>query len=258
LASSAPYDSFVVTLLAARTRDVAGAEDALGDAFATALRTWPVDGVPDNPDAWILTAARRRHTDAIRKYQVRTAAEETVKQIVNEIEAMANQRNAIPDRRLALMFACAHPAIDPSMRTPLILQTVLGLTAVEIAAAFLLPPATMGQRLVRAKARIRDAGIPFGVPEPEELPERLATLMDAIYAAYTNGWNEVSDSDTSELAGEAIWLGELTVSLLPDQPEAKGLLALMHAWAVPGWDQRREPYCERDRRRRPCRGRSPA
>jgi RNA polymerase sigma-70 factor, ECF subfamily len=150
-----------------------------------------------------------------------------VKQIVNEIEAMANQRDAIPDRRLALMFACAHPAIDSGMRTPLILQTVLGLTAEDIAAAFLLPSATMGQRLVRAKSRIRDAGIPFCVPEPEELPERLATVLDAIYAAYTKGWNEVSDSDTSELAEEAIWLGELTVSLLPDQPEAKGLLALM-------------------------------
>jgi RNA polymerase sigma-70 factor (ECF subfamily) len=177
----------LIALLAARTRDVAGAEDALGDAFATALRTWPVDGVPDNPDAWILTAARRRQTDAIRKYQVRTAAQETVKQIVNEIEAMANQRDAIPDRRLALMFACAHPAIDSGMRTPLILQTVLGLTAEDIAAAFLLPSATMGQRLVRAKSRIRDAGIPFCVPEPEKLPERLATVLDAIYAAVHQG-----------------------------------------------------------------------
>jgi RNA polymerase sigma-70 factor, ECF subfamily len=220
------YDRLIASL-AARTRDVAGAEDALGDAFANALRTWPVDGVPDNPDAWILTAARRRQTDAIRKYQVRTAAEETVKQIANEIEAMANQRDAVPDRRLALMFACAHPAIDPGMRTPLILQTVLGLTAEDIAAAFILAPATMGQRLVRAKTRIRDAGIPFRVPEPEELSERLATVLDAIYAAYTKGWNEVSDSDTSDLAEEAIWLGELTISLLPDQPEAKGLLALM-------------------------------
>src|SRR5262249_27470325 len=114
----------LIAMLAARTRDVAGAEDALGDAFATALRTWPVDGVPDNPDAWILTAAGRRQTDAVRKYQVRTAAQEQVKQIVNEIGTMADQHDAIPDRRLALMFACAHPAIDPGMRTPLILQTI--------------------------------------------------------------------------------------------------------------------------------------
>ena len=217
----------LIAMLAARTRDVAGAEDALGDAFAAALRTWPVDGVPDNPDAWLLTAARRRQTDEIRKHQVRAAAEDHVKLIVDEIEAMANERDAIPDRRLALMFACVHPAIDPGMRTPLILQTVLGLSAEDIAAAFLVSPATMGQRLVRAKTRIRDAGIPFRVPDQEELSERLAAVLDAIYAAYTKSWNDVSDDTVSELADEAIWLGELTVSLLPDQPEAKGLLALM-------------------------------
>src|SRR5215510_2909021 len=217
----------LIALLAARTRDVAGAEDALGDAFAAALRTWPVDGVPDNPDAWLLTAARRRQTDAIRKRQVRTAAEEQVKRIVNEIEAMADQRDAIPDRRLALIFACAHPAIDAGMRTPLILQTILGLTAEDIASAFLVSSATMGQRLVRAKARIRDAGVPFRVPDQEELPERLAAVLDAIYAAYTKGWNEVTGAGISELSDEATWLGELTVSLLSDQPEAKGLLALM-------------------------------
>ena len=188
---------------------------------------WPVDGVPDNPDAWLLTAARRRQTDGFRKQQVHTAAHERVTLIVSEIEAMADNQEAIPDRRLALMFACAPPAIDSAMRTPLILQTILGLTAEEIATAFLLPPRTIGQRLVRAKARIRDAGIPFRVPDQEELSERLAAVLDAIYAAYTKGWNEVSDGGLSELADEAIWLGRLTVSLLPDQPEAKGLLALM-------------------------------
>jgi RNA polymerase sigma-70 factor, ECF subfamily len=215
----------LVALLAARTRDVAGAEDALGDAFAAALRTWPVDGVPDNPDAWLLTAARRRQTDAMRKRQTHTAAEEHLK-LVTEIGAMT-ERDLIPDRRLALMFACAHPAIDRGMRTPLILQTILGLSAEDIAAAFLLSPATMGQRLSRAKTRIRDAGIPFRVPDEEEFPERLAAVLDAIYAAYTKGWHEVTDDGTSELADEAIWLGRLTVSLLPDEPEAKGLLALM-------------------------------
>src|SRR5262245_13527826 len=171
-------------MLAARTRDVAGAEDALGDAFAAALRTWPVDGVPDNPDAWLLTAARRRQTDGLRKQQIHTAAQEHVKRIGDEIEAMADQRDTIPDRRLALMFACAHPAIEPDMRTPLILQTILGLTAEDIAAAFLLSPKTMGQRLVRAKTRLRDAGVPFRVPEPEELSERLSAVLDAVYAAY--------------------------------------------------------------------------
>src|SRR5262245_17415324 len=147
--------------------------------------------------------------------------------MISEIEAMTGERDAIPDRRLALMFACAHPAIDAGMWTPLILQTILGLTAQDIAAAFLMSPATMGQRLVRSKTRIRDAGIPFRVPDQEELPERLAAVLDAIYAAYTKGWNEVTGAGVSELSDEATWLGELTVSLLPDQPEAKGLLALM-------------------------------
>jgi len=217
----------LVALLAVRTRDVAGAEDALGDAFTAALRTWPLEGVPDNPHAWLLTAARRRQTDAIRRRQTRTAAEEQLTLIVNEVQTMADERDAIPDRRLALMFACAHPAIDRGIRTPLILQTILGLTAEDIAAGFLLSPATMGQRLSRAKTRIREAGIPFRVPEREEFPERLAAVLDAIYAAYTKSWNEVGDGGTSELADEATWLGRLTVSLLPDEPEAKGLLALM-------------------------------
>jgi RNA polymerase sigma-70 factor (ECF subfamily) len=217
----------IVAFLTARTRDVAGAEDALSDAFAAALRTWPVDGVPDNPDAWLLTAARRRLTDAARRRQVQEAGQEHLQLIGDELEAMADESSKVPDRRLVLMFACAHPAIERSMRTPLILQTILGLTSEDIAAAFLVPPGTMGQRLVRAKTRIRDAGIPLCMPDPEELPERLAAVLDAIYAAYTTGWNEVGDDAIPELAEEAIWLGRLIVSLLPSEPEAKGMLALM-------------------------------
>jgi RNA polymerase sigma-70 factor, ECF subfamily len=217
----------ILAFLAARTRDVAGAEDALSDAFAAALRTWPTAGVPHNPDAWLLTAARRRQTDAARHRQVQHAGQEHLQLIGDELEAMADEPNAIPDRRLVLMFACAHPAIEPSMRTPLILQTILGLTSEDIAAAFLLPPKTMGQRLVRAKTRIRDAGIPLRMPDAQELPERLAAVLDATYAAYTKGWNEVADDALPELADEAIWLGRLIVSLLPNEPEAKGMLALM-------------------------------
>jgi RNA polymerase sigma-70 factor (ECF subfamily) len=217
----------LVAVLAARTRDLAGAEDALSEAFAAALRTWPVNGLPDNPVAWLLTVARRRQTDDAHRRQTRNAGAEHVRLIAEEIEAMADERDAIPDRRLALMFACAHPAIERGMRTPLILQTILGLTAEDIAAAFLIPPKTMGQRLFRAKSRIRDAGIPFRVPDAQELPERLAAVLDAIYAAYTTGWNEVGDDAIPELADEAIWLGRLFVSLLPDEPEAKGMLALM-------------------------------
>jgi RNA polymerase sigma-70 factor, ECF subfamily len=157
----------LVAFLAARTRDLAGAEDALADAFAAALRMWPVDGVPNNPDAWLLTVARRRQTDAARRRQTRTAGEATVKLITDEIEAAAETPDDIPDRRLALMFACAHPSIERGMRAPLILQTILGLTAIDIAAAFLIPPATMGQRLVRAKNRIKDAGGPSMRPMPK-------------------------------------------------------------------------------------------
>jgi RNA polymerase sigma-70 factor, ECF subfamily len=230
----------LVAFLAARTRDVAGAEDALSEAFAAALRVWPVDGVPDNPDAWLLTAARRRQTDAARRKQTRRAGEGHVQLIADEVAAMADDHDPIPDRRLALMFACAHPAIDRGMRTPLILQTILGLTAEDIAGAFLLSPATMGQRLHRAKIRIRDAGIPFRVPNPEELPERLAAVLDAIYAAYTKGWNEVGDDSVPELAEEAIWLGRLIVSLLPNEPEAKGMLALMFYTAARS-EARRDP-----------------
>ncbi len=216
----------LVAFLAARTRDVAGAEDALSEAFAAALRMWPQDGVPDNPDAWLLTVARRRQTDALRRRQTRSAGEEHLQLMAEEIEGAAGNAGEIPDRRLALMFACAHPAIERGMRAPLILQTILGLTAIDIAAAFLIPPATMGQRLVRAKTRIRDAGIPFAVPEREELPERLDAVLDAIYAAYTKGWTEIGDA-APELAEEAIWLGRLLVSLMPEEPEAKGMLALM-------------------------------
>jgi RNA polymerase sigma-70 factor, ECF subfamily len=223
----------LVAFLAARTRDVAGAEDALGDAFATALRVWPRDGVPANPDAWLLTAARRRQIDSLRRRQTRDAGEVQLRMIDSEIEAAAAEPETIPDRRLALMFACAHPAIDRGMRAPLILQTILGLNAEEIAAAFLVPPATMGQRLVRGKTRIRDAGIPFSVPEDkEELAERLQAVLDAIYAAYAKGWNDVGDAGVPEIAEEAVWLGRLVVALLPNEPEAKGMLALMlHAEA---------------------------
>jgi RNA polymerase sigma-70 factor (ECF subfamily) len=217
----------LVAFLAARTHDVAAAEDALGDAFVAALRTWPKDGVPANPTAWILTVARRRQTDFMRRRKTRETSEPQLRMIADDISAAAEEQDAIPDRRLWLMFACAHPAIERAMRAPLILQTMLGFTAEDISAAFLVPPATMGQRLVRAKTRIRDAGIPFGVPDKAELAERLEGVLDAIYAAYSKGWSEVGDAEAPELVEEAVWLGGLVVSLLPDEPEAKGMLALM-------------------------------
>lgn len=220
----------LVAYLAVGTRDVAGAEDALADAFATALRKWPIEGVPLNPDAWLLTVARRRQIDAVRRRHTHTAGTPHLHLMAQEIEAEINdaaQNPApIPDRRLALMFACAHPAIERAMRAPLILQTILGLPAQDIASAFLISPATMGQRLVRAKGRIKAAGIPFHIPDREILPERLDAVLEAIYAAYAKGWTEM-DATSTPLAAEAIWLARLVVSLLPDQPEAKGMLALM-------------------------------
>jgi RNA polymerase sigma-70 factor (ECF subfamily) len=228
-AERAARDSYgrLVAFLAARTRDVAGAEDALAEAFASALKSWPEDGVPANPDAWLLTVARRRQTDAMRRRQTRTAGEVHIQLMTEELEDAAANPEVIPDRRLALMFACAHPDVEAGMRAPLILQTILGLTAIDIAAAFLIPPATMGQRLVRAKARIKEAAIPFAVPEREDLAERLDAVLEAIYAAYAKGWTEIGDTAAERLADEAIWLGRLVVSLLPEEAEAKGMLALM-------------------------------
>lgn len=217
----------LLAFLAVRTRDVAGAEDALADAFEAALRTWPERGVPDNPDAWLLTAARHRQADAARRRQTRVMSEEHLQLMAEEIEHASQTSDEIPDRRLALMFACAHPAIEAAVRTPLILQTILGLSAEAIAAAFLMPPAAMSQRLVRAKARIRQAGIPFRVPDRDELPERLDAVLEAIYAAYSKAWAEIGEDGHSPLAEEAVWLGQLVVSLLPEEPESKGMLALM-------------------------------
>src|SRR5579863_3892824 len=209
----------LVAYLAAGSRDVPGAEDALADAFTSALAVWPDLGVPSNPEGWLAKAARRRLIDAARRRRTVDQATETLELIDAELKEAADAREGIPDRRLALMFACAHPAIEESIRAPLMLQTILGLDAAAIASAFLVSPAAMGQRLSRAKAKIRLAGVPFKIPEREDLPERLGVALEAIYAAFS-------------FAGEAIWLGRVVVSLIPDQPEAMGLLALMlHAHA---------------------------
>ena len=208
---------------------MAAAEDALGGAFLAALETWPQTGVPDRPEAWLLTAARRRLLDGARHAKVQVAAEADVRLVIERAEEEASSEVVFPDDRLRLLFVCAHPAIDPAARTPLMLQTVLGLDAARIAAAFLTAPAAMSQRLVRVKAKIRDAGIRFEIPEPAGLPARLEAVLEAIYAAYGSGWEDVAGADPRRqgLAQEAIWLGRLVVRLLPEEPEAQGLLALM-------------------------------
>jgi RNA polymerase sigma-70 factor (ECF subfamily) len=224
----------LLAYLAAQTRDVAAAEDALAEAFARALADWPRSGVPRKPEAWLLTAARRKAIDAARRRKSAAAGEAHLTLMLDELAEAAEERAEIPDRRLALMFACAHPAIDAGVRAPLILQCVLGLDAAAIASAFLVAPATMAQRLVRAKTKIREAGIPFRVPEREALAERLETVLDAVYAAFAEGWADPAGADPRrrDLAGEAIWLGRLLAELLPEEPEALGLLALMlHAEA---------------------------
>jgi RNA polymerase sigma-70 factor (ECF subfamily) len=223
----------LVALLAARTRDVAGAEDALSEAFVSALADWPRTGCPSNPEAWLMTAARRRIIDLARRQRTREHVLEQL-ELREEWLDPAAADTPIPDHRLALMFACAHPAIERAIRAPLILQTVLGLNAATIASAFLMSPATMGQRLVRAKSKIKQAGIPFRVPERDELASRLDAVLDAIYAAYGEGWTDPGGTDVArrDLAAEALFLGRLVTELLPAEPEALGLFALLlHAEA---------------------------
>jgi predicted RNA polymerase sigma factor len=224
----------LVAYLAARTRDVAAAEDALSEAFAAALSTWPQSGCPANPEAWLMTVARRKIIDMVRKRLHDEPME--LHEFAEELSATQEQ-STIPDRRLALMFTCAHPAIEAGIRSPLILQVVLGLDARAIASAFLTSPAAMGKRLVRAKDKIRQAGIPFHVPEREELVTRLETVLDAIYAAFTDGWADAAgtDAERRDLAEETIFLARLVAELLPNEPEALGLLALiLHAEARRG------------------------
>lgn len=193
------------------------------------METWPLHGVPDKPEAWLLTAARRNLAHVWRHDKVRAVAAPDLAVLSPDEAQESSAPPAIPDERLKLLFVCAHPAIDPSTRTPLMLQTVLGLDAARIASAFLVSPAAMGQRLVRAKTKIRDAGIEFEIPEIEELPTRLEAVLAAIYAAYTCGWEDAigTDPERRVLAVEAVWLARVLVGSLPGEPEACGLLALM-------------------------------
>jgi predicted RNA polymerase sigma factor len=242
----------LVAYLSVNTHDLAAAEDALSEALLKSLTAWPRDGVPQNPEAWLLTAARHSVIDAVRHQRVVSASEPTL-QLLQENTMESNFSTEFPDERLKLLFVCAHPAIDPAMHTPLMLQTVLGLDAAHIARVFLVSPKTMGQRLVRAKTKIRDGGIQFEIPEPRDLPQRLDAVLDAIYAAFGIGWDDLLgvDGRSRELAEEAIWLARVLLQLMPNEAEVSGLLALMlhceaRRAARRGRDGRYVPLSEQD------------
>lgn len=223
----------LVALLAAPTRDIAAAEDALSDAFEQALTRWPSAGVPDNPEGWLLTVARNRQRDHYKSAAFRTsvplddAPEPPVHTVAGGTDEWTGD-DVIPDKRLALMFVCAHPAIDPTVRAALMLQTVLGFTTEQIARAFVVPASTLAQRLVRAKRRIRDTGMPFAVPERSAMPARMSEVLEAIYATYAIDWHGIAGSqERDSMAHEAIYLAETLAELTGGDPESLGLAALM-------------------------------
>ncbi|MEM9247122.1 MAG: DUF6596 domain-containing protein [Pseudomonadota bacterium] len=209
----------LVAMIASRSGDIMAAEDALSDAFVAALRTWPERGLPENPEAWLLTVAKNRRIDQARKASRLVLTDEVAE--MDHIPARAEDDPL--DDRLKLLFVCAHPAIDPGIRTPLMLQTVLGLEAADIARAFLVSPTAMAQRLVRAKKKIKSAGIPFVVPDAAHYPDRMEAVLEAVYGAYAVDWLE----GAGDLSHEAFFLSTILADLAPTHAEALGLTALI-------------------------------
>lgn len=230
-AGIAARDSYgrLLALLAASTSDLAGAEDALADAFERALRTWPSRGVPASPDAWLLTVARNRLRD---QWKSARAQRNVPLDAAGDALAHADEIDvdSLPDRRLDLMLACAHPAIEPAVRTPLMLNAVLGFTAEQVGRAFSVPPSTMATRLVRAKKRIKAAGVPFRIPNRADLPARMTSVLEAVYGAYVIDW--ATGPQARGLPSEALHLAEVLAALVPGDPEARGLAALIELSAA--------------------------
>ncbi|MFC4911829.1 RNA polymerase sigma factor [Actinomadura gamaensis] len=213
----------MATLIAV-TGDWDLAEECAQDAFARAVERWPRDGVPERPGAWLTRTARNRATDVLRRRAVGAAKLRELAETMTE-----NEEHEIPDERLRLIFVCCHPALAPEARVALALRTLAGLTTAEIARAFLVPEATMAKRLTRAKRKIRDAGVPFRVPPPEDLPERTSAVLGVLYLLFSEGYAATGGENLvrEELCAEAIRLARVLVRLLPDEPEARALLALM-------------------------------
>ncbi|HSF05592.1 MAG TPA: RNA polymerase sigma factor [Methylomirabilota bacterium] len=204
------------------------AEEALHEAFRAALEQWPRDGVPANPRAWLVSAGRFKAIDGVRRRARFEALDDLAEPVDTADDFTAREGGSVEDDRLRLIFTCCHPALSPDAQVALTLREVCGLTTEEIAHAFLTLAPTLAQRIVRAKAKIRDTRIPYQVPEPAELPDRLAAVLKVIYLVFNEGYAASSGSSLTrhDLSGEAIRLGRLLVELLPE-PEAQGLLALM-------------------------------
>jgi len=216
-------------------RNVSAAEDALSEAFASALKHWPEGGVPESPEAWLLTAAKRNLLMAARRQRLED--DPSVLTLLPGLTAEPVDVRTISDERLRLLFVCAHPAIDSSVHTALMLQLVLGIDAARIANAFLLSPTALSKRLTRAKAKICDAGIPFSEPEPGELRTRIGAVLEAIYGAYTVNDSTIIDVDVDDLADEALFLAQLMSEQIENDAEVYGL----YAWLL---------YCESRRHAR--------